>query len=186
MLAVVSSGTLQGIRATPVQVEVNTYESGDPRIILVGLPDTAVRESNDRVVSALGNSGLRVPHTRTTINLAPGDLRKEGPIYDLPIALGFLSASKQLSSPRLRDYLICGELSLSGETRPIKGALSMAMLARDEGKAGILLPPISADEASLVEGLPVFEVRTLEEAVRFLEGDLDITYSRKTTSSPFL
>ena len=175
MLAEVSSGALQGIRAAPVQVEVNTYESGDPRIILVGLPDTAVRESNDRVVSALGNSGLRVPHTRTTINLAPGDLRKEGPIYDLPIALGFLSASKQLSSPRLRDYLICGELSLSGETRPIKGALSMAMLARDQGKAGILLPPISADEASLVEGLPVFEVRTLEEAVRFLEGDLDIT-----------
>ena len=174
MLAVASSGALKGIRAVPVQVEVNTYERGEPRIILVGLPDTAVRESNDRVVSALGNTGLRVPHTRTTINLAPGSLRKEGPIYDLPIALGYLAASDQLDAPQLADYLICGELSLSGETRPIKGGLSLAMLARDQKKRGILLPPISADEAALVEGVSVYQVQSLDQAVRFLEGALPL------------
>src|SRR5690606_34371944 len=115
MLATVLSAALQGIEAVPVQVEVNTNERGDPKLILVGLPDAAVKESDDRVFSALANSGFPPPRTRTTINLAPGDIRKEGPIYDLPIALGILAATQRLEHPeRLDDFLIAGELSLSG------------------------------------------------------------------------
>jgi len=112
MLATVCSAALLGIDAVPVQVEVNTGESGIPNLILVGLPDAAVKESEDRVFSALSNSGLRMPRTRTTINLAPGDLRKEGPLYDLPIALGILVATGQIAAPGIGDYLIVGELSL--------------------------------------------------------------------------
>ncbi len=170
MLAVVSSGTLQGIDAISVQVEVNTGESGEPRMILVGLPGAAVKESNDRVVSAITNSGWRAPTTRTTINLAPGSIRKEGPVYDLPIALGILASTGQLTAPRLGDYLIAGELSLSGKTRPIKGALPLALLAKEEKKSGIILPPISAEEATLVETQPVYKVHSLDEAVLFLSG----------------
>ncbi|BET69588.1 YifB family Mg chelatase-like AAA ATPase [Opitutales bacterium ASA1] len=171
MLATVLSAALQGIEAVPVQVEVNTGESGDPKLILVGLPDAAVKESDDRVFSALANSGFRPPTTRTTINLAPGDLRKEGPIYDLPIALGILAAGQRLQFPeRLRDYLIAGELSLSGATRPIRGALAMAMLARSEGRKGILLPTLSAREAALVEDFPVYAIDSITDAVAFLDA----------------
>jgi len=171
MLATISSAALQGIDAEPVHVEVNAGEVGEPRIYLVGLPDAAVKESEDRVFSALGNSGFRPPRTRTTINLAPGHLRKEGPIYDLPIALGILVATKQLVAPRLDDFLIAGELSLSGATRPVRGALAMARLARKLGKPGLLLPALSAEEASLVEGVAVYRVTSLDEAVRFLSGE---------------
>src|SRR6478736_9173045 len=120
MLATIGSAALLGIDAVPVQIEVNTGEAGTPDLILVGLPDTAVKESENRVFSALSNSGLRMPKSRTTINLAPGDLRKEGAIYDLPIALGILVATRQLVCENLSDYLVAGELSLSGATRPIK------------------------------------------------------------------
>lgn len=158
-----------------MQVEVNTGESGDPKLILVGLPDAAVKESDDRVFSALSNSGFRPPRTRTTINLAPGDLRKEGPIYDLPIALGILAATQNLARPeRLQDFLIAGELSLSGSTRPVKGALAMAILAKSLGKRGILLPPESAREAAMIEGLPAYPVRSIDEAARFLEEQIEL------------
>ena len=109
MLATIDSAALLWITAEPVIVEVNTGESGDPRFVLVGLPDTAVKESDDRVKSALGNSGFSMPRTRTTINLAQADIRKEGPLYDLPIALGILAASEQLhATVPLDDYLIAG------------------------------------------------------------------------------
>ena len=170
MLATICSAALLGIDAVPVQVEVNTGESGVPDLILVGLPDSAVKESEDRVFSALSNSGLRMPRTRTTINLAPGDLRKEGAIYDLPIALGILVATGQLVCDNLADYLIAGELSLSGATRPIKGGLAMAVLARESGKKAVLLPPVAAREASLVEGIAVYEITSLDQANRFLAG----------------
>src|SRR5690606_78223 len=141
--------------------------------VLVGLPDAAVKESDDRVHSALSNSGFKMPHTRTTINLAPADTRKEGPLYDLPIALGILIATKQLETKRNpADYLIAGELGLSGMTRPIKGALAMAQLARRLGKTGLLLPPRSAEEASLVEGVQAFRVESLDQAHRFLAGEI--------------
>lgn len=185
MLATVLSAALQGIEAVPVQVEVNTGERGDPKLILVGLPDAAVKESDDRVFSALANSGFQPPRTRTTINLAPGDLRKEGPIYDLPIALGILAATQRLSSPeRLGSFLIAGELSLSGATRPVRGALAMALLARQLGKKGILLPPGSAREAALISGIPVLPVGSIDEAVRFLDGGLDISPARPEMQPP--
>ena len=174
MLATVCSAALLGIDAVPVQVEVNTGESGVPNLILVGLPDAAVKESEDRVFSALSNSALRMPRTRTTINLAPGDLRKEGAIYDLPIALGILVATGQLVCENLDDYVIAGELSLSGATRPIKGGLAMAVLAREHGKKAILLPPLAAQEAALVDGIDVYEITSLDEANRFLGGELTL------------
>ena len=116
-----------------------------------------------------------MPRTRTTINLAPGDLRKEGAIYDLPIALGILVATGQLACDRLGDYLIAGELSLSGATRPIKGGLAMAVLARESRRKAILLPPVAAQEAALVEGLQVYEITSLDQANRFLAGQLKLT-----------
>ncbi len=174
MLATIGSAALLGIDAVPVQVEVNTGESGVPTLILVGLPDAAVKESEDRVFSALSNSGRKMPPTRTTINLAPGDLRKEGAIYDLPIALGILVATGQLACADLNRYLIAGELSLSGATRPIKGGLAMAVLARDSGRRAILLPPLAAQEAALVEGVDVYEISSLAQAARFLDGQIPL------------
>lgn len=174
MLATISSAALQGIEAEVVHVEVNAGEAGEPKLILVGLPDAAVKESDDRVFSALSNSGFRPPRTRTTINLAPGNLRKEGPFYDLPIALGILAATKQLVAEHLDDWLIAGELSLSGATRPVRGALAMARLARALRKRGVLLPAISAEEAALVEGVPVYRIDSLDRAVRFLGGELKL------------
>ena len=174
MLATIHSAALQGITAELVLVEVNTGEAGAPDLILVGLPDAAVKESEDRVSSALSNSGFHMPRTRTTINLAPGDLRKEGSIYDLPIALGVLQATGQLTVANLGDYLVAGELSLSGATRPLRGALAMALLARDLGKRGLLIPPQSAAEAALVEGLAVYPVRSLDEAFRFFTGEATV------------
>ncbi len=171
MLGITHSAALIGVEAAPVHVEVNSGESGDLKFILVGLPDAAVKESQDRVFSAMSNSGYRLPHTRTTINLAPGALRKEGPDYDLPIAIALLAATGQCPADRLNDFLISGELSLSGATRPVRGALALAMLARKEGKRGVILPLRSADEAVLVDGLEVYPAESLDQAVRFLRGD---------------
>ncbi len=175
MLSIITSGALLGIRAHPVHIEVNAGEIGDPRLVLVGLPDAAVKESQDRVASAITNSGFSMPATRTTINLAPGSIRKEGPLYDLPIALGILASTYQLKVDALEDYIIAGELSLSGETRPTKGALALALLAREQKKKGVLLPPEAAEEAALVEEIPVYAIRSLDQAVRFLSGEIELT-----------
>lgn len=174
MLATLTSAALQGIHAETVQVEVNAGEIGEPRWFFVGLPDTAVKESGDRVQAALNNSGFRAPSTRTTINLAPGDLRKEGPCYDLPIALGILAATGQLKSELLAECLIAGELSLSGATRPVKGALAIARLARRLDRRVLLLPARSAEEAALVDGIEVKRVESLDAAFRFLTGERDL------------
>ena len=174
MLATIASAALAGIEAELVHVEVNTGEAGEPKLILVGLPDAAVKESDDRVFSALSNSGYAPPRTRTTINLAPGHLRKEGPFYDLPIALGLLAATGQLQADRFDEWLIAGELSLSGATRPVRGALAMARLARRLGKRGLLLPAVSAEEAALVEGVVVYRVDSLDRAARLLSGEMPL------------
>ena len=170
MLAIVSSAALQGIDAVPVDVECNTGLAGEAKPVIVGLPSTAVKESWDRVYSALSNSGFPVPELKSTINLAPGHLRKEGPLYDLPIGLGLLAALGAMKAPGLDRYMIAGELSLSGQTRAVKGGLALAALAKAEGRAGLLVPPLTAEEASLVEGLPVYAVESLAEAAAFLEG----------------
>ena len=174
MLATVSSSAIAGIEAKHVQVEVNTEEEGEPKLFMVGLPDAAVKESQNRVFSALANSGLRMSHTRTTINLAPGDLRKEGPIYDLPIALGLLLATRQIKTPFVQDYLLAGELSLSGRLRPVRGGLATALLAKSLGKKGVILPYPSSEEAALVRGTDVIEVGSLDEAIGFLQGHYHI------------
>ncbi|MGB0412952.1 MAG: YifB family Mg chelatase-like AAA ATPase [Coraliomargarita sp.] len=185
MLGITQSAALVGVEAHPVQVEVNTGEAGELKFILVGLPDAAVKESQDRVFSAISNSGYRMPATRTTINLAPGDLRKEGPAYDLPIAIGILASMKQCESTRLDDFLIAGELSLSGKTRPVKGALAMAMLARKLGKKGLIIPAESVDEAALVADIDVYAVNSLDEAVRFLNGERELLPTMRSQSHYF-
>ena len=171
MLGIIQSAALVGVDAHPVQVEVNTGEAGELKFILVGLPDAAVKESQDRVFSAMANSGFRTPATRTTINLAPGGLRKEGPAYDLPNALAILASMKKCEDTELDHFLIAGELSLSGKTRPVKGTLAMAMLARKLGKRGLIVSTESADEAALVEGIAIYPVGSLDEAVRFLNNE---------------
>jgi magnesium chelatase family protein len=174
MLAVTNSATLQGVSAVPVTVEANGGEKGEPRCVLVGLPDTAVKESLDRILSSLSNSGFSRPRTRVTINLAPGDLRKEGAAFDLPIALCLLAVMGHIPEDSLEDYLIAGELALSGESRYVRGGLSMAMMAQKMGKKGILLPVESSAEASLLKDFDVLPIRSLSEAVAFFRGETKI------------
>ena len=173
MLAKIDSSVVHGINAYPVEVEVQVT-SGDIRIVVVGLPDTAVKESRDRVTAALSSSGFRIPLGKSTINLAPADLRKEGPYFDLPIAIGMLSASAQIQGAGIQDYAIVGELALNGKVRPIKGALSIAMSCKELGKKGILIPKINAPEAAVIQDFEVIPIRHLLEAVKFLEGSLNI------------
>ncbi|MFW6217649.1 MAG: magnesium chelatase domain-containing protein, partial [Verrucomicrobiota bacterium] len=185
MLGITQSAALVGVDAHPVQVEVNTGEVGELKYILVGLPDAAVKESQDRVFSALSNSGFRMPGTRTTINLAPGDLRKEGPAYDLPIAIAILASMERCEDKALDDFLIAGELSLSGRTRPVRGALAMALLAKRSGKRGLIVPRESAHEAALVGGIKVYPVDSLDETVRFLNSERPIRPMPSAESSFF-
>ncbi len=167
MLTRIFSAALQGVDATEVVVELNTG-AGVPQIVVVGLPDAAVRESKDRVTTAISNSGYRWPRERTTINLAPADIKKEGPSFDLPIALGMIAAAEKADLPRFSRCLVAGELALTGEVRPIKGALAMALEARDRGRKAVILPLANAREAAVVEGIDVYGVRTLRETYDFL------------------
>src|SRR2546426_890521 len=139
MLAKVCSAAVNGIEAYPVEVEVNAGW-GDTKIVIVGLPDAAVRESQDRVSTALMNSGFKFPLGRTTINLAPADVKKEGPSFDLPIALGILAASEQIETDQLDHFVAVGELALTGGARPSKGVLTVAPRAEAAGKTSGLLP----------------------------------------------
>ncbi|MDR2029955.1 MAG: YifB family Mg chelatase-like AAA ATPase [Puniceicoccales bacterium] len=168
MLAIIQSGALLGVESFPVQVEVNTGERGELRFVLVGLPDAAVKESMDRVCSALQNSGFKLPHTRTTINLSPGHLRKEGPLYDLPIAVAMLLASGQIRG-NCDGFFLAGELSLSGNLLPIRGSIAFAIQARRNGLRGVILPCQSAEEASIIAGVPIYAARSLKDVVRFWE-----------------
>jgi magnesium chelatase family protein len=170
MLARVCSAAVSGIEAYPVEVEVNAGY-GDTLIVIVGLPDAAVKESRDRVMTALINSGFSFTFGRTTINLAPADVKKEGPSFDLPIAVGMVAASGQLETDQLDNFAMVGELALTGAVRAVKGVLPIALRARAEGKVGILVPPDNAAEAAVVAGLQVIPVQNLREAVSFLEGE---------------
>ena len=181
MLSIIHSGSLHGIDAVPVQVEVNTGERGELRWVIVGLPDAAVKESQNRVFSALGNCGFALPISRTTINLAPGNLRKEGPLYDLPIALAIIAATQQAKLTHATDFLIAGELSLSGETRPIPGAFNLALLARKMRKRGVILPRECAQMATFVDGIEVYGIENLREGIGFLSG----TYSLQPLERDF-
>ncbi len=166
MLAQVTSCAVVGLEGALVDVEVDTSR-GLPSWTLVGLPDAAVRESGERVRSAIKNSGLQFPQARLTINLAPADLRKEGPAYDLPIALGVLIASGQIFPPD-EQVMVIGELSLDGSVRHTKGVLPMAARAREAGITTLYVPQADAPEAALVEGLTVYPVSTLGRLVSHL------------------
>src|SRR4051794_8719690 len=158
MLSRVCSAAVQGIEAFPVEVEVNAGW-GDTNIVIVGLPDAAVKESRDRVTTALSNSGFKFPMGRTTINLAPADVKKEGPSFDLPIAVGMLAASEQIETDQLDNFVIVGELALSGEVRPCKGVLPIAIRAKADRKVGLLVPSENAAEAAVVSGLQVIPIK---------------------------
>lgn len=174
MLVQVHSATLVGIDAVPCEVEVNVSSRGFATPVVVGMPASDVKESLERIRTAIVNCGYEAPDHRTVINLAPADIRKEGPALDLPIALGMLFASDGAAPPTLREYVIAGELALDGRTRPIKGALSMAMMAKREGYRGFILPQANANEAAVVEGLEVFGVSSLTDAVGLLNEQLPI------------
>src|SRR3989454_2837823 len=173
MLAKVCSAAVNGIEAYPVEVEVNAGY-GDTLIVIVGLPDAAVKESRDRVLTALQNSGFTFTFGRTTINLAPADVKKEGPSFDLPIALGMLAASEQIETDQLDNFIAVGELALTGAVRPCKGVLPIALRAKADGKIGVLVPAENAAEAAVVDGLQVIPVQNLREAAGFLEGEIRI------------
>jgi magnesium chelatase family protein len=184
MLAKVCSAAVNGIEAYAVEVEVNAGW-GDTVIVIVGLPDAAVKESRDRVGTALHNSGFKVPMGRTTINLAPADVKKEGPSFDLPIAVGMLAASEQLETNRLDRYVMVGELALTGAVRSVRGVLPIALRAQADGKAGLLVPADNAREAAVVQGLEVVPLQNLREAVGFLEGELALTPTRVNVGTLF-
>ncbi|MGV3773857.1 MAG: YifB family Mg chelatase-like AAA ATPase [Verrucomicrobiales bacterium] len=173
MLAKVCSAAVNGIEAYPVEVEVNCGFA-ETMIVIVGLPDAAVKESRDRVTTALANSGFKFPMGKTTINLAPADVRKEGPSFDLPIAIGMIAASEQMAMDQLDNFIMVGELALTGAVRPVKGVLQIALRAREEGKAGVLVPAENAPEAAVVAGLQVLPIQNLREAVGFLQGEVKI------------
>ncbi|NOX97685.1 MAG: YifB family Mg chelatase-like AAA ATPase [Nitrospirae bacterium] len=174
MLSQTYSASLLGLEAYPVEIEVDVA-AGLPAVIVVGLPDATVRESKDRIKSAIKNSRFKYPTKRITVNLAPADVKKEGPSFDLPIALGLLAATGQLSPERLKDYLILGELALDGRVRPIKGALPIALSLRKETRRGIILPRENAAEAAVIEDIEIYGVGSLAEAVKFINGEARIT-----------
>ncbi len=173
MLSRACSAAVNGIEAYAVEVEVDCGFA-DTFIVIVGLPDAAVKESRDRVTTALANSGYKFPMGKTTINLAPADVKKEGPSFDLPIAIGMLAASEQIETDQLDNFVIIGELALTGGVRPVKGILPIALRAKADGKIGVLVPPENAAEAAVVAGLQVIPVQNLREAAQFLEGQIRI------------
>ncbi len=169
MLARIQSCGILGIDAYPLAVEVDASH-GTQKTTIVGLPDAAVKESRDRVGAAVKNSGYRLPRGNVVINLAPADLRKEGSSLDLPIALGMLAASDQLAGDLINDYAVIGELALDGGVRPVAGALSMAIAARNSGLRGLVLPEANAAEAAVVQGVEILPVASLDEAAQFFNG----------------
>ncbi len=172
MLARVHSVTLEGIEGIVCEVEVDVARGGLEKSMIVGLPDAAVKESTERVHSAIVNCGYRYPRTQSLINLAPADIKKAGPAFDLPIALGMLVGEGVLASPSLKEYVIVGELALDGRVRPVNGVLSMAMTAAANGFTRMLVPLDNAKEAAVVQEIEVFGVGSLSQAAGFLSGQL--------------
>src|SRR5476649_2626437 len=167
MLACLRTAAVFGIDACPVKVEVDV-SFGFPGFTMVGLPDASVRESRDRVRTAIRNSGFEFPAHRITVNLAPADVRKAGSAFDLPIALGILAAQGIVERRDVPDIVILGELSLDGTIHPVRGVLPIAAGARRDGIGSVLLPRLNAPEAAIVSGLTVFAVSSLAEAVAVL------------------
>lgn len=167
MLVKVYAATVQGISAIKVTIEVNC--SRGIQFLLVGLADAAVKESHERIISALQVCGYKIPRNRIVINMAPADIRKEGAFYDLPLAIGILAATEQIAASRLKEFMIMGELSLDGSLKPVKGVLPIALQAKEEGFKGIILPCENAKEAAVVHGLEVYGVDSLRDVISFMD-----------------
>lgn len=169
MLVKVYGAAVQGIDATIVTIEVNS--SRGIKFFLVGLPDSAVKESHERIISALQVNGYKFPSRQIVVNMAPADIRKEGSSYDLPLAIGILASSQIVSDEKLSKYLIIGELSLDGSLQPIKGALPIAISAREQGFEGFILPKQNAREAAVVNNLNVYGVENIKEVIEFFNNE---------------
>lgn len=172
MLVKLFGAAVQGIEATVITIEVNC--SRGCMFYLVGLPDSAVKESHQRIISALQVTGYKMPTSNIVINMAPADIRKEGSAYDLPLAIGMLAASETIACDKLSQYVIMGELSLDGSIQPIKGALPIAIKAREEKLEGIIVPLQNAREAAVVNNLKVFGVSNIKEVIEFFNGEQNL------------
>ena len=172
MLVKTFGAAVHGIDASIITIEVNVSQG--IKFFLVGLPDNAVKESHERIVSALQYNGHKFPRQQIIINMAPADIRKEGSAYDLPLAMGIMAAAEQIASEKINDYLIMGELSLDGNIMPIKGALPIAIKAREAGFKGLILPKQNAKEAAVVNNLEVLGVENIQEVIGFLNNDTTI------------
>lgn len=184
MLAKVLSSAVIGIDAFLVEVEVD-ITSGLPTFTTVGLPETSVKESKERVKSAINNSGYTFPDDRITVNLAPADIKKEGTGFDLPIALGILTANRIISQKLISKYLVLGELSLDGRIKPVRGSLPMALAAKNSGYTGIIVPYENGREASVVDKISVLPVKTLSQLVNFFRGFSQIDPLKTNVSEIF-
>lgn len=184
MLVKTFGSAVYGIEAITITVEVN-ISGGNIYYMIVGLPDNAVRESWQRIESALTTNGLRMPRQRIVVNMAPADIKKEGSSYDLTIASAILAASGQINTEELGNYLIMGELSLDGGLQPIKGALSIAIQARKDGFKGFILPKQNAREAAIVNDLEVYGVESIKEVAGFFNGDIELTRELVNTREEF-
>ena len=183
MLVKTYGSAVSGIHATTITIEVDV--TAGIKFFLVGLPDNAVKESEQRIRAALQNNGYRIPGKKIIINMAPADIKKEGSSYDLPLAIGILAASSQIKSEIISDYVIMGELSLDGSLHHIKGALPIAIKAREEGFKGIILPKENAREAAIVNDLEVLGVENIKELIDFFNGDSEIEKTEIDTRAEF-
>jgi magnesium chelatase family protein len=177
MLAKIYSAAVYGVDAYEVEIEVNGA-GGDPNIVIVGLPDAAVKESRDRVTTAIANSGYYWPRGRTTINLAPADIKKEGPSFDLPIALGMIAVTEEIDSTPFENFSFVGELALNGSVRPVKGVLPVALEARRRGKRALFVPEANAGEAAMVGQIDIYGIHNLRETFQFLRGETPLLPTR--------
>jgi magnesium chelatase family protein len=178
MLKKVFGSAVFGVDATTIMVEVNVDKGIGYH--LVGLPDNAIKESNFRIAAALQNNGYKIPGKKLIINMSPADLRKEGSAYDLTLALGILAASDQIKSDTLEDYIIMGELSLDGSLQPIKGALPIAIKAKEEGFKGFILPNENAKEAAIVDGLEVYGIENIKQVIDFFDITVPLEHRYQT------
>ncbi|EAY27219.1 YifB family Mg chelatase-like AAA ATPase [Microscilla marina] len=183
MLAKTYGSAVYGVNAYLITIEVNV--SKGTKYFMVGLPDNAVKESQQRIEAAIKYLGYKMPRQKIVINMAPADIRKEGAAYDLPIAMGIMAASGQISPDLLDQYVIMGELSLDGSLRPVKGVLPIAIEARRQGYKGFILPKINAKEAAIVNNLEVIGIESMQEAIDFLEGNSQIKPVESNTREVF-
>lgn len=184
MLIKAFGAAVQGVDATLITIEVNC--SKGIKFMLVGLPDATVKESHERIISALQVNGYKFPRQQVVINMSPADIRKEGSAYDLPLAIGIMAASDTLNSKNLSNYVIMGELSLDGSILPIKGALSIAIMARELGFKGLIIPSKNAREAAVVNNLTVYGVNDISEVVKFFNNEIELKPTVFDTREEFI